>query len=412
MSRRPGGAEAPHAPGRAAGTRDAILTLNAGSSSLKFALFHEAAEPPLLRGVIDLAADPPDLAVSGPEAPRLAGLSPPPGGIDRQIGFLLGPVLAALPEVRLRAAGHRIVHGGAEFAAPARLGRDTLARLEAFVPLAPEHQPHNLAAVRMVAEAFPDLPQVGCFDTAFHATLSEPAQRFPIPRALHEAGLRRYGFHGLSYQHVAACLPGLLGPAADGRVVAAHLGSGASLCAMAGRRSVATTMGLTALDGLMMGTRSGSLDPGLVLRLLRAPGATADSVEEILGRRSGLLGVSALSADLRVLETCGTPEAEEAMALFALLAARGIAAFTADLGGLDALVFTGGIGENSGAMRARICRLLAHLGVALDPRRNAAGGPTVSAPDSRVPVLVVRADEEGVIARETAALLARDRPPG
>lgn len=385
----------------------ALLVLNAGSSSLKFALYDREACHPLLRGAIDLATAPPTLSAQGPLAePFLAGPEPEEGDQAAQVAFLIDALETRLPQVALAAAGHRIVHGGTEFDAPARLDLDTLDRLDLLAPLAPGHQPHNLAAVRAVAASFPDLPQVGCFDTAFHRSADPLAQRFPIPRALHEEGLQRYGFHGLSYAHVSERLHCLAGESAGGRVIAAHLGSGASLCAMRNRRSVATTMGLTALDGLMMGTRSGSLDPGLVLHLLRQPDATPASVEALLATRSGLLGVSGLSADLRVLEASDAAEAAEAMDLFALIAARAIAALAVDLGGLDHLVFTGGIGENSAAMRARIVGRLAHLGLALDEAANRKGRESIAAPGSAVGVWVVKADEEGVIARGTAALLA------
>jgi acetate kinase len=384
----------------------ALLVVNAGSSSLKFALYDQDGTGHLLRGLIDLATSPPTLSARGPLAePFLAGPPPEDGDQPAMVAFLIDAILTRLPQLRLIAAGHRIVHGGTEFAAPVLLDIDTLDRLDLLAPLAPGHQPHNLAAVRAVAAAFPDLPQIGCFDTAFHRSADPLAQRVPIPRALHDEGLQRYGFHGLSYQHVADRLPHLAGDRASGRVIAAHLGSGASLCAMRERRSVATTMGLTALDGLMMGTRAGSLDPGLVLHLVRQPDATPASVETLLASQSGLLGVSGLSADLRLLEASEAPEAAEAMALFALLAARAIAALTVDLGGLDHLVFTGGIGENSAPMRARIVAHLAHFGLALDEEANGRGAESIAAAGSASGLWVVRADEEGVIARSIPPLL-------
>jgi acetate kinase len=384
----------------------AILVLNAGSSSLKFALFDCGGTELLLRGAIDLGVSPPALTASGPLAePLLAGPAPEEGDQASQVAFLLDALATRLPDLHLAAAGHRIVHGGTSFDAPRRLDLDTLDQLDLLSPLAPGHQPHNLAAVRAVAASFPDLPQVGCFDTGFHRTAHPLAQRFPIPRALHAEGMQRYGFHGLSYQHVSERLPELAGDSARGRVIAAHLGAGASLCAMKELRSVATTMGLTALDGLMMGTRAGSLDPGLVLHLVRQPDATPSSVESLLASQSGLLGVSGISADLRALEASDAPEAEEAMQIFALLAARAVAALTVDLCGLDHLVFTGGIGENSAAMRARIVAQLGHLGLTLDETANAGGAGRISMAESEVAIWVVRADEEGVIARATAGLV-------
>ncbi|MFN7175670.1 MAG: acetate/propionate family kinase [Thermaurantiacus sp.] len=389
----------------------AILVLNAGSSSLKFALFDRAGTDLLLRGLIDLGHAPPDLKASGPLAESLlSGPAPDEGDHRAQLAFLLDAIASRLPQVELAAAGHRIVHGGTIFDAPQLLDIDTLDQLDLLTPLAPGHQPHNLAAVRAVAASFPDLPQVGCFDTAFHRSAHPLARRFPIPRLLHEDGLQRYGFHGLSYQHVSEVLPASAGEAARGRVIAAHLGSGASLCAMRELKSVATTMGLTALDGLMMGTRPGSLDPGLVLHLVRQPDATPASVETLLGSQSGLLGVSGISADLRVLEASDAPEAAEAMDLFARIAARAIAGLTVDLGGLDHLIFTGGIGENSAAMRARIVRDLGHLGASLDEMANNSAAERISTSESAVAIRVIRADEEGVIARATAALLAPVEP--
>ncbi len=282
-----------------------------------------------------------------------------------------------------------------------------IAELQALVPLAPMHEPHNLLGVAAARTIWPEARQVGCFDTAFHRTQPELAQRFAIPRALHDAGLQRYGFHGLSYQHIAEVLPDHAGAAADGRVVVAHLGNGASMCAMLGRRSVATTMGMTALDGLVMGTRSGSVDPGLVLHLIEARGMSAAEVGETLYHRSGLLGVSAISGDLRTLEASDAPEAEEAQALFAERARQAIGSLAATLCGLDVLVFTGGIGKHSAAMRARICAGMDWLGLDLDDAANRAGGPRLHQAGARVQTYAILADEEGVIARAAADLLAR-----
>jgi acetate kinase len=305
----------------------------------------------------------------------------------------------------VRAAGHRVVHGGADFTAPVRVDAAVLAALDALVPLAPLHQPHNLAAIRAVSAAAPDLPQVACFDTAFHATIPAVAQAFALPRTLAAEGIRRYGFHGLSYEAIAARLPEVLGPRADGRVIVAHLGNGASLCAMRGRASVASTMGFTALDGLMMGTRTGTIDPGVLLHLMEAKGWDAARLGRLLYKESGLLGVSGLSSDMRALLASDAPEAAEAVALFVYRAVREIGSLAAALGGLDALVFTAGIGEHAAPVRAAIVAGCAWLGLTLDTAANAAGGPRISGPGP-ASAWVVPTDEEGVIARATARLVA------
>ena len=297
-----------------------------------------------------------------------------------------------------------MVHGGRNLAAPALIDDGVLAEMQALVPLAPLHQPHCLAAIAAVARTWPEVKQVACFDTAFHRTMPELARRFAIPRALHDEGVERYGFHGLSYEHVAGTLAGLDPDLAAGRVVVAHLGSGASLCALQGGRSVDTTMGLTALDGLPMGTRCGALDPGVLLYLLQAKSATATTMEDLLYHRSGLLGVSGESADMHVLEESGSPAAREAIELFAFQVARQACAMAASLGGLDGLVFTAGIGEHAPALRANVCARLAWLGVHVDAALNTAGQGRISAPASAVAVWVIPTDEEAVIARHTALL--------
>lgn len=387
-------------------TRDAILVLNAGSSSVKFALTAWEDLAPLCHGQIGHLG-------SGPRCEAFGALAshfdPLPLSRDARHEAAVAALLARLqdiPGLRLRGAGHRVVHGGAQHGAPARIDARTLDALEALSPLAPAHQPHNLAGVRAVAAAAPHVPQVACFDTAFHRTQPRVAQTFPIPRALTEAGMIRYGFHGLSYEHIADVLPAIAGPRAEGRIIVAHLGNGASLCAMRERRSVASTMGFTALDGLMMGARSGAIDPGLVLHLIRGLGMSADDVSNLLNTESGLLGVSGISNDLRELEASADPRAEEAMALFAYRVVRESGSLIAALGGLDAFVFTAGIGEHSAAMRARICAGLAFAGVTLDPARNGRGEMLISAESSAVPAYVVPADEETPIARATRRLVA------
>ncbi len=388
---------------------EAILALNAGSSSLKFALHAADTLAPLCRGGVSGLGGAATLAAAGPVA--LAGGVPPAPRCDHAgaVAWLLDAVRRT-PGLRLRAAGHRVVHGGRDFSAPVRIDDQALAALDRLVPLAPAHQPHNLAAIRAVAAAWPGLAQVACFDTAFHRTQPRLAQLFPIPRALSDEGLLRYGFHGLSYEHVAAALPEVAGAEADGRVIVAHLGHGASLCALHGRRSIASTMGFTALDGLMMGTRSGAVDPGLVLHLIRERGLAPDAVADLLNDRSGLLGVSGLSDDVRVLQDSPDPRAAEALDLFAYRAVREAGSLVAALGGLDALVFTAGIGERAPRVRAAICAGLSAFGTDLDPARNEAGETRISRDGARAAVYVVPANEELPIARAAARLLSGDRP--
>ena len=381
---------------------DAVLVLNAGSSSVKFALFDLTLRRLVHGQCADIGGTPHLLARDGQGV--LAELAWP--GLDYQscLEALLGWIGKKLGPNRLVAAGHRIVHGGPHFTEPVRLDDASLAALDQLAPLAPLHQSHNLAAVRMLQRINADIAQIGCFDTAFHATMSATARRFAIPRALEADGIRRYGFHGLSYEHVADRLRSLGGPTAGGRIVAAHLGNGASLCAIRNGASMDTSMGLTALDGLVMATRPGALDPGVVLYLL-GKGMPADRVEDLLYKRCGLLGVSGISGDMRVLLQSVDPLAREAIDLFAFRAARDIGAMAASLGGVDGLVFTGGIGENSAPIRREICERSAWLGVRLDYVANQANADQIAAPDSRIPVWVIPADEELVVARHTLALL-------
>jgi acetate kinase len=277
--------------------------------------------------------------------------------------------------------------------------------LEDLVPLAPLHQPHNLAAIRALMTLQPGLPQVACFDTAFHRTQDPLAQQFALPRDITAGGIQRYGFHGLSYEYIARVMPQHLGDLADSRVIVAHLGNGASLCAMRHRKSVATTMGFTALDGLMMGTRCGAIDPGVLFYLMRERNMPAEKVEDLLYRRSGLLGVSGISSDMRELLASDAPTASEAIDLFCYRAAREIGSLTAALGGLDALIFTAGIGERSHEVRARICEKLQWLGLAIDDAANRAHKTTLNRAESRVAVRLIPANEESVIARHTACII-------
>jgi len=387
-----------------------LLALNAGSSSLKFALYDAATLAPLCRGgvtAVKVHDQPARFSAKGETAAALlAGEGPAPDvdheGAARWLIGAIGERLAALP---LAAVGHRVVHGGAEFDRPVLVTPEILHRLAALAPLAPSHQPHNLAPIRSLLENAPQLPQIACFDTAFHRTQPRLAQLFPLPREFAERGVLRYGFHGLSYQFIAEELRRQGVARAQGRTIVAHLGHGASLCAMRGLESVATTMGFTALDGLMMGTRSGAIDPGLLLHLMMQEGYSPNDVHALLYERSGLLGVSGVSDDLRALEENASPAAQEAMALFAYRAAREIGSLAATLNGLDLIVFTAGVGENSPAMRARISSYLGYLGLALDEEANAANAQRISASSSRVEALVLPTNEEAVIAQAARALL-------
>ncbi|QUD86490.1 acetate/propionate family kinase [Phenylobacterium montanum] len=390
---------------------DAVLTLNAGSSSLKFSLFRKDGED-LIRladGQLEgLGAAPHLVARDGGEVvlerrwdattnlTHEAMLSELIAWADGQAG---GEGVAAV--------GHRIVHGGAAHWRPALIDGPLLDELDALCPLAPLHQPHNLAAVRAVLAAHPSLPQVACFDTAFHHGHAPVVDRFALPRDLEAEGVRRYGFHGLSYEYVAGRVRELAPELAAGRLIIAHLGAGASLCAVKDGHSIDTTMGFTALDGLMMGTRCGALDPGVILYLLQAKGMSAAAIEDLLYRRSGLLGVSGLSGDMRALLASEAPAAREAVELFVFRIAREIGALTMSLGGLDGVVFTAGIGEHAPEIRRRVCERLAWLGARLDPAANASGQGPIQAKDSRIALWVVPTDEEAMIARHTADLVFR-----
>jgi len=389
---------------------DAVLVINAGSSSLKFSLFHidGAGLAPVVTGNLEeltararfRAVDPSGASIDEHAWPE--GESP---GHDGALAFLLDWLHARPGIGRLSAVGHRVVHGGVDYAGPVRITAEVVAKLERLVPLAPLHQPHNLRPIRALSERMPEVPQVACFDTGFHRAQPPLAQAFALPRELSEAGVRRYGFHGLSYEHIASVLPAHDARAAAGRTVVLHLGNGASMCAIAAGRSIATTMGFTALDGLPMGTRSGSLDPGVVLYLMDEHKMDTRAIETLLYRRSGLLGVSGLSSDMRELLESEDPNAREAVALFCYRIGRELGSLAAALGGLDAIVFTAGIGEHAAAVREVVCRDAAWLGVKLDRAANAHNGPMISSPDSRVAVWVIATDEESMIARHTRDVL-------
>jgi len=389
---------------------ESALVLNAGSSSLKFRLYSRPRGGSFrldARGQIEGIGTAPRLAIADGAGATLAderldaGVRDAAGALDALAGWLRSRKEAA----QLVGVGHRVVHGGAHYAAPIRVTDRVLADLRALIPLAPLHQPHNVAAIEAIATRLPDVPQVACFDTSFHRGLSEVARLVPLPEAIRRGGVERYGFHGLSYEYVASVLPEVAPEIARGRVLVAHLGSGASLCALRDGKSVDITFGFTALDGLCMGTRPGALDPGVVLHLFQTLGLSAAEVETLLYKKSGLLGISGISNDMRDLLASDAPEAKLAVDYFVHRAAKEIGALAAVLGGVDALVFTAGIGENSAAIRKRICEACAWLGVELDSEANARGGPRITRPGSRVSAWRIPTDEELMIARHTAAVL-------
>ena len=380
-----------------------ILTVNAGSSSLKIAVFAPKGLSEAASGVVSRIGPAATMSTVDPvngKATRAVDATDHRQALERLFAAF-APLLDRQP---LSAVGHRIVHGGGIFTEPRVLDDTTIAELERLAPLAPLHQPINLACVRAAAMVAPSVPQIGCFDTGFHHTMPWTQQAFALPPRFHEEGLRRYGFHGLSYTSVARQLkarhPGLHA----GRVIVAHLGNGASMCAMRAGESLATTMGFSTLDGLAMGTRCGQIDPGALLHLMRVNGLDHDALEQLLYRESGLLGLSGVSADMRDVEAAGTEASERAIAYFVARAQREIGGLTAVLGGLDALVFCGGIGENSTRIRAAIVDGLDYLGLAIDPDANARNATDISA--GPTPVLVIRTSEEEVIAEAARRLTA------
>lgn len=389
---------------------DAILVVNAGSSSIKFSVFLERGDALdlLLGGQIEGLYTAPRFKAKDAAGAAVGERQWAAGealGHDGAITFLAGFLREQLGEHRLAAVGHRVVHGGLDYAAPVRLTAEIVGHLERFIPLAPLHQPHNLKPIRLLLANQPELPQVACFDTAFHRRQPELAQAFALPSEITERGVRRYGFHGLSYQYIASVLPQVDPRAAQGRTVVLHLGNGASLCAIHGGNSVASTMGFTAVDGLPMGTRSGNLDPGVVLYLMDELKMDARAIEKLLYQQSGLLGVSGVSSDMRTLLGSDEPRAQFAVELFVYRIGRELGSLAAALGGLDALVFTAGIGEHAAPIRERVCHAAAWLGVDLDPAANAAGGPRISTAASRIAVWVIPTNEELMIARQTRRLL-------
>ncbi len=386
---------------------DALLVLNAGSSSLKFAVFERKRELPLLaKGAISSLHDNPVLTVRHGDGESTktdlgSDLLETEAALERIVAEMAG--LGLVPHIST--VGHRIVHGGRHFVDATVLDAPTLVALRGLVPLAPLHQPVNLDIVAAAARLFPDAIQVGCFDTAFHTARPQLATLYGLPRALTEAGIVSYGFHGLSFGYIAARLRDRYGEKAGGRAIVAHLGSGSSLCGMTEGRSTATTMGFSPLDGLMMSTRCGSLDPGVVLHLAEERKLPPDEISDLLYRQSGLLGVSGISGDMRTLEASDDPGAAEAIDLFAYRAGREIGSIAAALGGLDTLVFTAGIGENSPGVRQKVSAAAGWLGVAIDAGRNGRGEQLISAEGSAVEVLVIPSDEERAVAEQMAAVI-------
>lgn len=386
------------------------LVLNAGSSSLKFCVYHNPAGRPWrldARGQIDGIGTSPQFKAKDDGGATIAAERLDPSvrdgraALDWIAGWLRGKYGGA-PVVGV---GHRVVHGGARFTGPTLVTPDVIRELHALEPLAPLHQPYNVAAIETVAERLPGVPQVACFDTSFHRTQPDVAQLVPLPRDIRDGGVQRYGFHGLSYEYIASVLPEAAPSIANGRVIVAHLGSGASLCAMKNRTSVDSTLGFTALDGLCMGTRPGAVDPGVILYLFQTLGLSAKDVETMLYKKSGLLGISGISNDMRDLLGSEEPGARLAVDYFVYRVAKEIGALTAALGGLDALVFTAGIGENAPEIRRRICDASAWLGIDLDPDANTRGGPQITREGGRVPAWVIPTNEELMIARHTGIVL-------
>jgi len=386
-----------------------ILVLNGGSSSIKFSLFEingDTLEESLHGQIEGIGAPHPRLAIKERNDARQRELGADEAGShDAAIAALTRAIAARRAALDIVAVGHRVVHGGARYTEPARMDAAALTYLETMTPLAPLHLPYNIAVIRAVSAELP-VPQIACFDTAFHQGRDTSAQLFGLPYELYEAGVRRYGFHGLSYEYIASALPLFAPDIADRRVIVAHLGNGASLCAMKQRRSVETTMAFSGLDGLPMGTRTGQLDPGVILYLLRERGATVQELENLLYKKSGLLGISGLSGDMRDLLQSDAPRATWAVDYFVRRAARETAALAVATGGLDALVFTGGIGEHAAVIRARICRQLGWLGLQLSESANAAGSGCISESGSPISAWVIPSNEELMIARHTLALLA------
>ncbi len=385
-----------------------IAVINAGSSSMKFAVFNDDSDQSLVfRGQMEKIGVAPSLTVEGSQGEKLVEREWGASEIDHRAAarIILQTSIAHLGGKAVEGIGHRVVHGGTQFTAPTVLTKDVVASLKALTPLAPLHQPHNISPIETIMEEAPHIPQVACFDTAFHQTQAGLAQSFALPRELTEQGIRRYGFHGLSYEFVSGRLRTMAPDHCQKRIIIAHLGNGASLCAIHRGRSLATTMGFTAVDGLMMGTRCGSIDPGVLIYLMDEKKLDARGLEELVYKKSGLLGVSGISSDMRALRESAEPEAREAIDLFVYRIVREIGSLAAALGGLDGLVFTGGIGQRDMKTRREVVGGCAWLGAAIDDQLNGIGDGRIDSAASEIPIWVVPTDEERVIARHTAALV-------
>ena len=396
------------------GAGEAILVLNAGSSSIKFELFDVVGgeAESRLDGQMEGIGASPHLVARDTQRRVLADhrwTGPEVADHAAALELIMGGLEGAIAGQRIIAVGHRVVHGGPDYAAPVLLDDAVMARLRDLQALAPLHQPHNLAGIVAATRRLPGVPQIACFDTAFHRSHAWEADTFALPPEFYARGIRRYGFHGLSYEYIAGLLAAEEPALAAGRVVVAHLGNGSSLCAMHGGRSVDSTMGFTALDGVPMGTRSGQIDPGVLLHLLMTEGMDPGSVQKLLYGNAGLKGMSGISQDVRDLEASDDPRAAQALTYFAWRVRREVGALAAALGGIDALVFTAGIGENARTLRGQICEGLGFLGIAIDPARNAANEREISPPGARTRVLVRSTDEEAMIAHHALVLLRRSK---
>jgi acetate kinase len=375
-----------------------IIVFNAGSSSIKFSLFSEE-QALLFRGEIDSVTQDPKLWVKDIHGHKIHEATGLAKGHISATEAILDWVNSRAHELKITLAGHRVVHGGREFSTPVAITDDLIEKLKALIPLAPLHQPHNISTIEAFTKLYPDIPQVACFDTAFHRSQPKISQEFALPRKYTDEGIIRYGFHGISYQYIASVLPQYLSK--HERVVVAHLGNGASMCAMRNLQSVATTMGFTALDGLMMGTRCGNIDPGVILYLLQAKGMSTDAVTDLLYKESGLKGVSGISSDMRDLIKSDDAYAKEAVELFCYQAAKELASLLPALGGLDAIVFTAGIGENCAVIRQMICGKLEWLGVEVDNSANEKNSIEISSQKSKIKVFVIPTNEEKIIAQSS-----------
>jgi len=387
---------------------DAILVINAGSSSIKFSLFRAKGEELAFRGQIEELFTSPHFIAKDADG-KVAGEKSWGDGVKLGHAGAIEHLRLFLRErrgdLRLAGLGHRVVHGGTKNSQPVRVDKKVLVELEELIPLAPLHQPNNLAPIRLVLESMPDVPQVACFDTGFHHTNPPLAQMFALPKELTDAGVRRYGFHGISYEYISTVLPMKAPGAASGKTIVLHLGSGSSMCALEGGRSVASTMGFSALDGLAMGTRCGALDPGVILFLLEQRKMDVRAIEKLLYNQSGLLGISGISSDVRVLLESKEPGAKLALDLYVYRIGRELGSLVAALGGVDAIVFTAGVGENSAKIREEVCRNAAWLGIELDNAANSKHGPCITNGKSRISGWVIPTNEELMIAQHTMKVL-------